>query len=353
MEVYATIDNPQMKLADVAAHAARAERIGFTGLLIPEAVHDPFLMALLALEHTSRLVVATSVVVAFPRSPTIVAHSAWDLQALSRGRFRLGLGTQVKGNVVGRFATAWAPPVARMRDYVGALRAIWRTWQESVPLRYESEHYRLDRMQPFFNPGPIENPEIPIYLGGVNRRMMALAGEIADGLMTHPTNTSPRFLREIARPALDAGATRAQHGRTEHECTEHERKPAGIVASPFVATGATQADLTRERERIRQHLGFLYSTPQYRATLDLHGWREVGEKLHTLTRAGRWAELTSEISDEILDALVPSGTYDDISTVLREWFGDVAAGIALSMPGDPGNDTRFGSVVARLREERG
>jgi probable F420-dependent oxidoreductase len=344
MEVFATIDNPQMKLADVAAHAVRAERIGFTGLLIPEAVHDPFLMALLALEHTSRLTVATSVVVAFPRSPTVVAHSAWDLQALSRGRFRLGLGTQVKGNVVGRFATAWAPPVARMRDYVGALRAIWRTWQEGVPLRYESEHYRLDRMQPFFNPGPIESPEIPVYLGGVNRRMMALAGEIADGLMTHPTNTSPRFLREIARPALDVGRARAGRERAE-------REPAGIVASPFVATGATYADLTRERERIRQHLGFLYSTPQYRATLDLHGWRDVGEKLHALTRAGRWAELASEISDDILDALVPSGTYDDIGAVLQKWFGDLAAGIALSMPTDPADDTRFGSVVAQLRAE--
>ena len=339
MEVHATIDNPQMKLSDVAAHAARAERIGFTGLLVPEAVHDPFLMALLALEHTSRLIVATSVVVAFPRSPTVVAHSAWDLQALSRGRFRLGLGTQVKGNVVGRFATAWAPPVARMRDYVGALRAIWRTWQEGVPLRYESEHYRLDRMQPFFNPGAIESPGIPIYLGGVNARMMALAGEVADGLMTHPTNTSPRFLRELARPALATGAARA--GR--------EPRLAGVVASPFVATGATHEALARERERIRQHLGFLYSTPQYRATLDLHGWREIGEKLHALTRAGRWGELSSEISDEILDALVPSGTYDDIGAVLRDWFGDLVAGIALSMPVDPADDDRFAAMIRLLQ----
>ncbi len=339
MEVYATIDNPQMRLSDVAAHAARAERIGLTGLLVPEAVHDPFLMALLALEHTRSLTVATSAVVAFPRSPTVVAHSAWDLQALSRGRFRLGLGTQVKGNVVGRFATAWAPPVARMRDYVGALRAIWRTWQEGVPLRYESEHYRLDRMQPFFNPGAIESPEIPVYLGGVNARMMALAGEIADGLMTHPTNTSPRFLREIATPALTTGAARA--GR--------EQRLAGIVASPFVATGATHEALARAREQIRQHLGFLYSTPQYRATLDLHGWRDVGEKLHALTRAGRWGELSSEISDEILDALVPSGTYDDIGAVLRDWFGDLAAGIALSMPADPADDDRFAAMIRLLR----
>ena len=338
MEVYATIDNPHMKLADVRAHAERAERLGCTGLLVPEAVHDPFLMAMLALEHTSKLVVATSVVVAFPRSPTVVAQSAWDLQSLSRGRFRLGLGTQVKGNVVGRFATPWAPPLARMRDYVGALKAVWRTWQEGVPLRYESEHYRLDRMQPFFNPGPIDHPAIPVLLGGVNAGMMKLAGEIADGVMTHPTNTSPRYLSEIARPALAAGAKR----------TGRNAASVGVIVSPFVAIAPTREALAPERERIRQHLGFLYSTPQYRTTLDLHGWQDVGERLHALTREGRWRDLPGEIRDEILDALVPSGTYDEIGGVLLSWFGDVA-GISLSMPADASEDPRFAKVVATLR----
>jgi probable F420-dependent oxidoreductase len=307
--------------------------------LVPEAVHDPFLMSALALEHTSRLVVATSVVVAFPRSPTVVAQSAWDLQALSRGRFRLGLGTQVKGNVVGRFATPWASPIARMRDYIGALRAVWRTWQEGVPLRYESEHYRLDRMQPFFNPGPIDHPEIPVLLGGVNPGMMKLAGEIADGVMTHPTNTGPRYLAQIVRPALDAGARRA--GR--------DPKSVGIVVSPFVAIASTRAALAGERERIRQHLGFLYSTPQYRKTLDLHGWQDVGERLHALTREGRWRDLPAQIGDDILDTLVPSGTYDEIGDVLRRWFGDVA-GISLSMPADASDDPRVAKVVAMLRD---
>ena len=339
MEVYATIDNPHMKLADVPAHAARAESLGFTGLLVPEAVHDPFLMSLLALEHTAHLVVATSVVVAFPRSPTVVAHSAWDLQAISRGRFHLGLGTQVKGNVMGRFATPWSAPVPRMRDYVGAIRAVWRTWQEGAPLRFESKHYRLDRMQPFFNPGPIEHPDIPIYLGGVAPRMMQLAGEVANGLMTHPTNTSPRFLDEIARPALARGAAAA--GR--------DSMSVGVIASPFVATGATPDALARERERIRQHLGFLYSTPQYRATLELHGWHAVGERLHELTRSGRWADLPGLIDDGMLEALVPSGTYAQIADVLLAWFGRAVRGLALAMPADAGDDTRFREVIAALR----
>ena len=340
MEVYATIDNPQMKLADVAAHAARAEGLGCSGLLVPEAVHDPFLLAMLALQATSRLVVATSVALAFPRSPTVVAHSAWDLQTLSNGRFRLGLGTQVKGNIVGRFATAWAPPVARMRDYVGAVRAVWQCWQNGGPLRFESPHYRLDRMQPFFNPGPIDHPQIPILLGGVNARMMSLAGEVADGLMTHPTNTSPRFLREVARPALLAGAARA--GR--------DPGATAIVASPFVATGGSREAVAQEREKIRQHFGFLYSTPQYRATLELHGRADLGERLHALTREGKWAELAAQIDDGILDELVPSGTYDEIVSILAAWFGELASGLALRMPQSHDDDARFAKVVAQLRE---
>lgn len=339
MKIYATIDNPRMALADVPAHAARAEKIGFHGLLVPEAIHDPFLMSLLALEHTTRLVVATSVALAFPRSPTVVAYSAWDLQAMSGGRFCLGLGSQGKGNIVGRFATPWSPPVSRMRDYVDALRALWRCWQDNTPLDFTSSHYRLDRMQPYFNPGPIKHPEIPIFLGAISPRMMALAGESADALMTHPTNTGPRFLREIARPALENGAKRS--GRNVEN--------VGVIASPFVATGANAAAVKRERERIREHFGFLYSTPQYATTLELHGWKEVGEHLHKLTRAGKWGELTEQIGDEILDALVPSGTYDDIPAILREWFGEHCAGLALRMPESSKDDSAFSAVVRSLQ----
>jgi probable F420-dependent oxidoreductase len=339
VKVYATIDNPRMALTDVAAHAARAEKIGFNGLLVPEAVHDPFLISMLALEHTSKLTVATSVALAFPRSPTVVAYAAWDLQAMSGGRFSLGLGAQVKGNVVGRFATQWASPVTRMRDYVDALRALWSCWQDDTPLDFKSSHYRLDRMQPYFNPGPIKHPEIPIFLGAISPRMMALAGESAAGLMTHPTNTGPRFLREIAHPALETGARRS--GRNVENVQ--------IIASPFVATGATSAAVRRERERIREHLGFLYSTPQYARTLELHGWQDVGERLHKLTRAGKWNELTGQISDEILDALVPSGTYGDIAATIRDWFGEVCTGIALRMPETSKDDTAFAKIVAALR----
>jgi probable F420-dependent oxidoreductase len=339
MRIYATIDNPHMALADVPAHAKRAERIGFDGLLVPEAVHDPFLISLLALEHTSRLEVMTSVVLAFPRSPTVVAYSAWDLQTLSRGRFALGLGSQVKGNVVGRFAAPWSAPIPRMRDYVGALRAVWRCWQDGTPLSYTSSSYTLSRMQPYFNPGPCDPPKVPVWLGAISSKMMALAGEVADGLMTHPTNTGPRFLREIAWPALAKGAERA--GR--------DPRSVAVLASPFVATGPTAETVRAEREKIREHLAFLYSTPQYHPTLAIHGWADVGERLHKLTRDGHWDRLTAEISDEILDALVPTGTYDGIAATLTDWFGDICSAIALRMPQDSAHDGAMATVVREIR----
>ncbi len=338
MKVFAAIEDPRLPLRDVAAWAIRAERIGFQGLLIPEAVHDGFLTALLALEHTTTLEVATSVTVAFPRSPTTVAYAAWDLQALSGGRFALGLGSQIKGNIVGRFGTPWTPPLGRMRDYVGAVRAVWQSWQTDAPLAFTSDNYQLTRMQPFFNPGPIEHPDIPIFLGGVNPGMVALAGEIADGLMTHPTNSGPRFLRERCLPGLASGAARG----------DRESPPRALIASTFVATGPDHAAVSRERESLREYFGFLYSTPQYWPTLALYGWEALGTELRALTRAGKWQDMPALITDDILDALVATGTYDEIAPLLRAWYGGLASGITLRLPVDPAHDPALGRVITAL-----
>jgi probable F420-dependent oxidoreductase len=339
VEVYTVIDDPRMSLRAVPAYARRAERLGFTGLVIPEAVHDGFLTSLLAIEHTRSLRVATGVIVAFPRSPTTVAYAAWDLQALSGGRFALGLGSQVKGNIVGRFGVEWKPPVARMRDYIGALRAVWRSWQDGSPLRFESTHYRLDRMQPFFNPGPIEHPDIPVIVGGVNPGMMRLGGEVGGGVITHPTNTGPRYLRERIVPEMRRGAARV--GRSLE-------KPA-VLASTFVATGPTSEAVAREAARLREYLGFLYSTPQYWPTLELHGWSEVGAELHRMSREGRWADMAGAITDEIFEQLVPTGIYDEIGPVLLRWYAGLVDAITLRMPDDPADDARMARLVAELR----
>lgn len=339
MKIYASMDQA-MALRDVPAHAQRAERLGYSGLTVPEAVHDGMLTALLALEHTQELTVATSVVLAFPRSPTVLAYAAWDLQSLSGGRFELGLGTQVKGNIEGRYGVKWSPPIPRMREYMGALRAIWDCWQNGTSLDFEGEIYRLTRMQPFFDPGPIEHPGIPVFLGGINPAITRLAGETASGIMTHPTNSNPRYLRQVTRPALAEGARRSGRPADAPE----------ILAGGFVATGPDKNSADRERERIREYLSFLYSTPQYWPTLDLYEWGEVGRRLHQLSREGRWQEMRGAISDEMLDRLVPSGTYAEISDILRDWYGSLATRLTFPMPTDPADDPQAREVILALGE---
>jgi probable F420-dependent oxidoreductase len=338
MHVFATMDQ-RLPLAAVAAHAQRAERLGYTGLHVPEAVHDGLLMALRALEHTTALRVSTSVLLAFPRSPMTTAYAAWDLAAFSGGRFELGLGSQVKGNVEGRFGVAWSAPVPRLREYVKALRAIWSCWQDGTPLDFAGEHYRFARMQPFFNPGPIESPAIRIALGAVGPLMTRLAGEVADVLVTHPTHASPPVLRERARPKVAEGLQRAE--RAADACA--------IVAGGFIATGRDATAVAAERERIREYLGFLYSTPQYWPALEVHGFADVGRHLHQLARESRWGEMRAAIPDALLDALVPAAPYAEIADVLRTWFGDLCAGVTFPVPADPADDALAAAAVARLR----
>lgn len=341
MRVYASMDQ-RMPLSAVEAHARRVEALGYDGLCVPDAVHDGLLACHAALRATTRLHARTSVLVSFPRSPMLVAISAWDLQQSSGGRFELGLGTQVRGNIVGRYSTPWTAPVPRMREYVRALRAIWDAFQGGAPLDFQGEHYRFTRLQPFFNPGPIEHPRIPVLLGAVGPRMTELVGEVADGMMTHPTNSAPRTLRELTRPALRAGAARA--GR--------EAAPLELMAGGLVITGATQASLSAQREQVRELLTFLYSTPAYWPTLELFGWREVGERLHRLTREGRWGEMRGAISDAMLDALVPQGSYAEIAGVLGEWYGGLATSLTFPLPDDPTHDAQVARVIAALRDWR-
>ncbi|MGH0038507.1 MAG: TIGR03617 family F420-dependent LLM class oxidoreductase [Myxococcota bacterium] len=335
--IFATMDQ-RMPLSRVEAHARRAEAAGFDGLNVPDAVHDAMAAATVALRATERLHVATSVLVAFPRSPMTVAVAAWDLQEMSGGRFELGLGSQVRGNIVGRYSTPWSPPVPRMREYAGALRAIFEAWRSGSPLAFEGEHYRFTRMQPFFRPDPIDHPDVPIHLGGVGPKMVALAGEVADGLMTHPTNTAPRYLREVVRPRLARGAARGG------------RDPASLalMVGPLVATGPDAESVARERERTRQLLGFLYSTPSYWPSLELFGWQERGEALHALAREGRWSDMAGVVDDAMLDAFAPTGAFDEIADVLREWYGGLTDWIALPLPEDPANDGSISEVIRQL-----
>jgi len=296
-------------------------------------------LAMLALEHTERIVVRTSVILAFVRSPMLTAYTAWDLAAMSNGRFDLGLGTQIKQNIEGRYSVPWREPVARMSEYIDALRAIFATFTTAAPLRFEGDHYQFTRMQPYFNPGPIAVPPPSVWLGGVNPKICHLAGEKADGFITHPTNSNPRYLEEIALPNLRAGAESVG------------RDPATIqlvVGSPYI-TGATADAVAVEREHQRQMLAFLYSTPAYRRTLELFGWADLGERLQRMTREGRWGELSALVTDDVLDTLVPQGTYADLPAVIDRWFGQVATGVLIAPPRDPSDDAAVAALVHAVR----
>ena len=279
-QVFATTPET-MGPGEIGAHAARAEAMGYDGLQVPDAIHDGLLLSAMALNATSRLIVGTSVLVAFPRSPMTVAVASWDLQKMSGGRFELGMGTQIKQNIEDRYSARWLPPATGMREYVGALRAIFHAFRTGERLEYIGEHYKFTRLQPFFNPGPIDAPDVPLMLGAVGPKMLELVGQSADGIHTHPTNTSVRYLKEVILPQIAIGTEKRDPGRA---------RPF-ISASQFVATGPDDATVVAERERFRDMLAFLFSTPAYWASLELFGWQHIGEQLLALTREGRWKEM--------------------------------------------------------------
>ncbi len=344
MRVYAGMD-PRLSLPEAVTHAQRVERLGYDGLHVAETVHDSMAVALLVAEHTERIVVRTSVTLAFARSPTLLAYAAWDLAKVSGGRFELGLGTQVRQNMEDRYAVPFGDdPIGRLGDYVGAVRAAFASFASGEAPAYDSPHYRVTRMQPYFNPGPDATTRPPaIYLGGVQRKACALAGAVADGFVSHPTNSNPRYLRETCLPALREGARGA--GR-DLDGTGFE-----IVIGTSVISGATSEAVLLERERQRRLLAFLYSTPAYAPTLELYGWAEVGPRLRELIRHDRWDDLAAVLSDEILDTLVPTGIFDELPGLLRRRFDGLGLGIVVSPPPDERDDDAFGSVVAALRAD--
>ena len=273
-------------LSDVPRLARDAEAAGVAALWTAETSHEPFLPLALAAEHTERLELGTAIAVAFARSPVAVASAAWDLARQSRGRFMLGLGTQVRAHVERRFGMTWSGrPVAQLREYVAVVRAAWQAWQSGERPNHRGAFYRFTLMSPVFDPGPIEQPRIPIYIAGVGAGMTRLAGQVADGLIVHPLH-SRAYLGDVILPAVAAGA--AGVGRLPEDAT--------IAASVIVAT--SEEEITEARRTI----GFYASTPTYRAVLEHHGWADAADALAEHARHRRWDALGGEVDDRMLEA---------------------------------------------------
>jgi probable F420-dependent oxidoreductase len=311
-------------LRTVPDYARKVEALGFDCLWSAETQHDPFLPLATAATVTSRIRLGTSIAVAFARSPMILAHIAWDLAKASGGRFILGLGSQVKGHNERRFSVRWESPAPRMREAVQALRAIWDCWQNGTKLNFKGKFYRFDLMTPFFNPGPIEHPEVPIYIAGVNHHMCRVAGEVCDGLHVHPFN-SPTYLREYVQPAVDEGLKAA--GKRREDFT--------YATSSFVIVGDTEADLARQRLAVKQQIAFYASTRTYEPVLAAHGWQDLAPQLHRKSVEGDWQGMADLVTDEMLDTYAVTGTHDTIAARLTERYRGLLDRTAFYQPGQP------------------
>ena len=308
-------------LRDVPALARDAEALGFDGLWTAETKHDPFLPLALAAEHTRRVSLGTAIAVAFPRSPTVVAHTAWDLQAASGGRIVVGLGTQVKGHNERRFSVPWSAPGPRLRDYILALRALWECWQTAGRINFRSEHYAVTLMTPFFAPRPIEHPRIPIYIAAVNSYNLRLAGELCDGVHLHPFH-SVKYLREFALPHVEAGL--AKRGRSRADLV--------LATSVFMVTGRTPAAVARAREEARAQIAFYASTRTYEPVLAAHGWADLLPRLHGKSVAGDWAGMAALVTDEMLEVFTVEAPWDGLAQALADRYGGLLDRVAPYLP---------------------
>ena len=326
---------PPVFLTDVPKYASAVESLGFSALWTSETKHDPFLPCALIAEHTQRLSIGTAVAISFARSPANLAYTAWDLAQASQGRFILGLGTQVRAHIQRRFGMDWPDSViGKFREQIEAIRAFWNSWQTNSRLNYRGTYYKLTLMSPFFDPGPIKFPDIPIYIAGVNTGLARLAGETADGFHVHPFH-SARYLREVLLPAIEQGAEKS--GRTLQDVS--------LAVTAFTCTNDVECNF------VRQQIAFYASTPSYRRVLRLHGWDDVGDTLSGLASRGKWEEMPKLIDDDMLNAFAVVADADALADRLAERYHGLADRLTLYSPFVPGERDEFWKqLISRLQE---
>lgn len=308
---------------DQRAAAEEAEHAGYDGVWAAEVKHDPFLALGLAATVTERAELGTAIALAFARNPMSVASLGHDLQAVSRGRLILGLGTQVKAHVTRRFSMPWSHPAPRMREFVLAMRAIWDCWNNDVPLGFRGEFYSHTLMTPMFTPHPHPYGPPRVLLAGVGETMTEAAGEVADGFLCHGFTTE-RYLREVTLPALRRGRRRTGGVLDGFE----------VAGNPLIVTGRTEEELIASGQAVRRQIAFYGSTPAYRPVLELQGWGALGDELHRLSREGHWPQMGELVDDEVLNAFAVVGEPDHIAPELLRRYGDLLTRLTLYTPYD-------------------
>jgi len=339
VKIDGTIQN-MTDIGRIADQARRHETAGYDGLWSSETSHEPFLPLAIAASHTERIELGTAIAVAFARNPMLLANIGWDLQALSKGRFILGLGSQIKPHITRRYSMPWSKPVPRMREMISAIRAIWHAWLTGDRLQFSGEFYTHTLMTEFFSPDPSEIDPfgVPkIFLAGVGELMTQVAGELCDGFICHGFTTE-KYLREMTMPALARGRAKSGKSMTGFE----------ISASIFVVTGSDEEEMARSAQATREQIAFYGSTPAYRGVLELHGWGEVQDELNALSKRGRWVDMATLIDDDILNTFAVVAEPESIAPELGRRFGDVLDRLGFYAPGLSGLD-RWNDVMVSLK----
>lgn len=328
-------------VADIPQKARKAEELGYDFFSTSETKRNPFISAALAAEHTKRAQVRTSIALAFARSPMDTAYMAWDLQSLSGGRFQLGLGSQVRGHIVRRFNMPWGRPAARMREYIMALRSVWRSWQNREKVDFKGDFYNFNLMPPFFTPEPIEHPDIKIYIAAVNANMLQVAGEVCDGVLLHSFGTF-KYIREVVMPNLQKGADKAGRSLADID----------INGGGYIITGPNEEHIQKSRQEVKNAISFYASTRSYASVMNAHGWNDTAQKLYRMSVEGKWSEMGAQITDEMLDEFAIVGGYDEIIDKVKATYGPFASSLSFSIPVNSGEDEEtLKDMIARLQSD--
>lgn len=330
-------------LQDVADPARRIEEMGFEALYISERKHNPFLQLAVAAVSTSCIKLGPEIALAFPRNPMVLAYTAWDLQRASQGRFILGLGTQVKAHNERRFRLKWERPGRKFREYILAIRAIWGHFQHGTKLDFAGEFFRFNLMTPMFNPGPLEVPPPPIFVGAVNPVNCRMAGELADGFHCHGFHT-PRTLKANVVDSIQAGLDAA--GRQRRDFT--------ITAPVMAVMGGNRREIDAMRERVRGMIAFYGATSYYKNMFEAHDWEGTFERLLEKSRKGQWDRMPEEISDEMMSELAVEGLHEEIPGLLKQKYGDMLDEVLIYF-GEPekGDPETWRRLVRAFREQQG
>ncbi|MCB1644528.1 MAG: TIGR03617 family F420-dependent LLM class oxidoreductase [Pseudomonadales bacterium] len=320
----------------IPEHAKELEANGYDGTGTAEMNHDPFFPLMLAAEHTTRLELKTSIAVAFARSPMVLANLGHDLNAYSRGRFTMGLGSQIRPHITKRFSMPWGAPAKQMKELVLAMRAIWANWYEGTPLNFEGEYYTHTLMTPAFTPEDKEYGAPKVILAAVGPLMTKISGEVADGMIVHPFSNE-KYIREVTIPQIEEGLAKSGRSRKDFE----------ISYTPFLISGKDEETFNKMKQAAKERIAFYGSTPAYKAVLGIHGWGDLQVELNAMSKQGKWKEMGELITDDMLNTFGIMGEPETIVPEMKRRFGDIVdrTSGALTFVDD---ETRL-KMVAELR----